>query len=76
MSIRDKYHKANTSPRRDNIYGEVLLAAALSPADDLGYFAPADLKKLLAALLKRDEVPVSLVRSALKDAVRTSEGRF
>ncbi|MET0364261.1 MAG: AAA family ATPase, partial [Sphingobium sp.] len=38
--IRKQYHRATISPRKGNIYKEVLLASALAPIDDLGYFAP------------------------------------
>jgi Cdc6-like AAA superfamily ATPase len=59
QTIREDYHKATMSPRRENIYKEVLLASALARVDDLGYFAPADLRAPLSALLDRD-APVSL----------------
>jgi Cdc6-like AAA superfamily ATPase len=52
QSIREQYHSATMSPRKNHMYREVLLAAALSQVDDLGYFAPADLCAPLSALLK------------------------
>src|SRR2546422_2375002 len=38
QSIRSVYHTATRSPRRENLYAKVLLACALAPTDDLGYF--------------------------------------
>lgn len=66
QTIRTQYHAATNSPRKSNIYKEVLLAAALSDVDDLGYFQPASLCKPLAALLKKDVAPVSMFGQHLK----------
>lgn len=38
QSIRDAYYKATVSPRRDNLFAEVLLSCALAQTDDLGFF--------------------------------------
>jgi hypothetical protein len=46
QTIPEQHHKATISPRKGNIYKEVLLAAALVQVDDLCYFAPADLSSL------------------------------
>lgn len=73
QSIREQYHKATISPRQGNIYSEVLLAAALAQVDDLGYFAPADLKKPLSELLGR-EAPVSLFGQHLKKLCEDERG--
>src|SRR6266446_797437 len=55
QTVREQYHKATISPRRGNIYKEVLLAAAWAEVDDLGYFAPAALRRPLAALLRKQD---------------------
>lgn len=47
------YHKAVTSPRKDNIFSQVLLACALSKTDDLGYFAASDVKIPLSKIMKK-----------------------
>lgn len=65
QTIRAQYHKATTSPRRENIYKEVILAAALAEVDELGYFQPASLCEPLTALLQRT-APVSLFGQHLK----------
>jgi Cdc6-like AAA superfamily ATPase len=44
QSTQNLYHKATSSPRRDNLYTEVLTACALAPTDSLGYFAPSDVR--------------------------------
>ncbi|MCJ2042886.1 ATP-binding protein [Methylobacterium sp. J-059] len=71
--LRKNYHKAVSSPRRENIYTEVLLASALAPVDDLGYFAPADLRTPLSELLLRD-APVSLYGQHLKKLCENDRG--
>ena len=65
--IRKDYHQATITPRRGNLYKEVLLAAALAPVDDLGYFAPADLRGPLKVLLGGADAPVSLFGQHLKN---------
>jgi Cdc6-like AAA superfamily ATPase len=44
QSTQSLYHKATSSPRRDNLYTEVLTACALAETDALGYFAPSDVR--------------------------------
>src|SRR5262249_23051857 len=44
-SIKNAYHKAILSQRKDNLYSKVLLACALAETDDVGYFAPSSLRK-------------------------------
>jgi hypothetical protein len=43
-SIRDSYHKATMSPRKDNLYSTVLLACAIAQGDEQGYFAAANVR--------------------------------
>ena len=72
--IRRQYHQATISPRQGNIYKEVLLAAAMSPIDDLGYFQPADLQKPLADILGVKEAKVSLFGQHLKNLCEADHG--
>lgn len=74
--IRRQYHQATLSPRQGNIYKEVLLAAAMSPIDDLGYFQPADLQKPLAEILKVPETKVSLFGQHLKNLCEPDHGKI
>jgi len=53
QTTRSAYHKATMSPRRDNLYADVLLACALAKPDDLGYFAAADVRKPLSTIKKK-----------------------
>jgi Cdc6-like AAA superfamily ATPase len=75
QTIREQYHTATMSPRKGNIYKEVLLAAALAQVDDLGYFAPADLRNSLATLLRREDAAVSLFGQHLKNLCEPDRGR-
>jgi len=75
QSIRRKYHKGTLSPRAGNIYKEVLLAAALAPVDELGYFQPASLRRPLSKLLDRD-APVSLFGQHLKHLCQEDHGHI
>lgn len=74
--IRRQYHQATISPRKGNIYKEVLLAAAMSPIDDLGYFAPADLQQPLAQILQTEEAKVSLFGQHLKNLCEADHGKI
>jgi len=52
------YHKAVTSPQTANLYSKVLLACALTPTDDLGYFSASDVVKPISAIMgKSYQVP-------------------
>ncbi|WP_428659047.1 AAA family ATPase [Reyranella sp.] len=76
QTIRTQYHAATNSPRRDNIYKEVLQAAALCDVDDLGYFQPAALCKPLATLLTKDAVPVSVFGQHLRILLTQERGQI
>jgi Cdc6-like AAA superfamily ATPase len=57
-SIVNAYHQATVSPQRSTIYPQVLLATALAQADELGSFAPADVRAPLSAIMgKPYEIP-------------------
>ena len=72
-SVREQYHAAILSSRADNIYKEVLLSAALATVDDLGYFAPAALRKPLTEILKKP-AKVSLFGQHLKNLCKADHG--
>lgn len=76
QTVREQYHKATISPRRGNIYKEVLLAAALAEVDDLGYFAPSALRRPLTALLRKPDAPVSLFGQHLKNLCQQDRGEI
>lgn len=52
QTIREQYHRATHSPRGGNIYREVLLACALSEADDLGFFPAKAVEEPLTNIMK------------------------
>jgi hypothetical protein len=54
QSIRNTFHRAISSPRRDNIFGEVLLACALTPTDFMGTFRATDVEPVLTAIKRRE----------------------
>ena len=57
QSLQSAYHVATTSPQK-NLYTEVLLACSLAPADELGYFAAADVREPLKRVTGREyEIP-------------------
>ena len=58
QSIREAHHRATMSPRKENLYAQVLLACALAKTDDLGYFAAADVRDPMSRIMKkRYEIP-------------------
>lgn len=61
-SIKNAYYQATLSPRRDNLYRQVILACALAPIDDLGYFAPADVREPMSRVMGRPYDIPSFVR--------------
>lgn len=49
-SIKSDYQRATRSPRQESLFEEVLLACALAPKDDLGYFTASGVKKPMSAI--------------------------
>lgn len=52
-SLTQVYHEATDSSHGDALFGSVLLACALAPVDDLGYFAPSDVLDPLQLVMDR-----------------------
>lgn len=51
------YHRATSSPR-ENLYPQVLLACALADADNLGFFAAADVREPMSRIMgKAYDIP-------------------
>lgn len=73
QSVIGAYHKATASPRRENLYREVLLACALAKPDDLGYFQAADVREPMRKIMgKRYEI--SAFSRHLNDFCNESKG--
>ncbi|CAN7616110.1 ATP-binding protein [Caballeronia sp. LjRoot34] len=54
QSIQSAYHLATMSPRKDNLFADVLLACALAPVDQMGYFAAQDIREPMQDITGRD----------------------
>lgn len=52
-SIAHAYHRATTSPRRESLFREVLLACALARVDSQGYFRAADVREPMSRIMGR-----------------------
>lgn len=48
-----RYHAATSTPREKTLYPDVLLAAALTRGDELGYFAASELREPLRVITQR-----------------------
>lgn len=58
QSLQNDYRMAITSSQPNNLYERVLLACALANRDQFGFFAAADVKDPLSAIMKRSyEIP-------------------
>lgn len=53
QSVKSAYYHATKSQQPGHIYKEVLLACAVAPTDDLGYFAAADVREPLRHITGR-----------------------
>ena len=53
QSLQGAYHRAISSPRKGNIYPQVLLACALVKPDEFGYFAAGDVKKPMSDIMRK-----------------------
>lgn len=53
-SISSSYHRATMSPRKDNLFSDVLLACALAPADQMGFFAAQDVRTPMQEITGKD----------------------
>ncbi len=51
QSLLRTYHTATTSPRKDSLYRQALLACALAKTDELGYFAAADVREPMSKIM-------------------------
>ncbi len=54
QSIQSAYKNATSSPRKDTLFSQVLLACALAKGDENGYFASADVRAPLNAITDKD----------------------
>lgn len=58
QSIRNAYYDAIRSPRKDNLFADVLLACALAKTNELGYFAAQDVRQPIRGIVgKNYDIP-------------------
>ena len=62
QTILRQFDMAVASPRRQNFYFQVLLACALSPTDQLGYFRPADVREPYSHIMGQRQDIASFAR--------------
>lgn len=62
QSILNAYEKAIRSPRKDNLFEEVLLACALADKNELGFFSPRDVRDPLSKIISRPAAISAFVR--------------
>jgi Cdc6-like AAA superfamily ATPase len=53
QSVKSAYYHATKSQQPGHIYKEVLLACAIAPTDDLGYFSAADVREPLRRITNK-----------------------
>lgn len=57
-SIQNLFHTATMSPRKDNIFSEVLFACAMAEVDEMGYFAAKDVRTPIREITGKEyEIP-------------------
>lgn len=75
-SLGDAYLKATQSPRKDALYRHVLLACALAPTDEQGYFRPSDIQVPLGQILHRDQIRFGTYMNHLTEFASTKRGHI
>lgn len=58
-TIKNAYMKATNSPRKNARFRHVLLAAALTPKDDYGFFSPTDMVAPMQLVMGKPEIELS-----------------
>ena len=62
QTVLRQFDLATASPRRQNYYFQALLACALAPTDQLGYFRPADVRTPYSQIMGGDQNVSSIAR--------------
>ena len=57
-SMRNEYQKAVMSPQKDNLYGYVLLACAITKPDESGFFAAADVREPMRRIMNQADIDI------------------
>lgn len=72
-TIRAAYYQATASTKKESLYRHVLLACAITPVDELGYFAAGDVREPLSKVLGEQVVDIAKYLRHLSEFC--SEGR-
>src|SRR5439155_12977788 len=75
QSALNRYVKATYSNRKRSLYRQILLACALAPPDDEGYFSPQSVCTPLSKILKR-QVQVATFQRHLPEFVQDERGKM
>ncbi|MDQ6810341.1 MAG: ATP-binding protein [Actinomycetota bacterium] len=73
-SITSAYQKAVRSPRKESQFAEVLLACALAPKDELGYFSASAVRQPLSRIMGKNREITAFARN-LNKLADASRGR-
>jgi hypothetical protein len=73
-SVRTDYQKAVRSPRKESQFEQVLLACALAPKDDLGYFNASAVREPLSRIMDQPRKIASFVKHLNKFTEEESRG--
>lgn len=74
QTVKNDYDQATYSAHASALYAQVLLACALAPKDDLGFFAPVDVREPLSKLVDR-KVGIPTYQGHLKAFTTEKRGR-
>ncbi|MDP8989582.1 MAG: ATP-binding protein [Acidobacteriota bacterium] len=73
QTIRSLYHTATMSSRKEHLFVEVLLACAVAPCDELGYFSAVDVRSPLQKITGKD-YQIPSFSQHLKEFCETKRG--
>lgn len=74
QSVRSAYLQAVRTPRKDSLHPQLLLACAIAPIDELGYFVSTAVREMLSTLVSREIEPSYVSASLEKFASDPSRG--
>lgn len=75
QSIRNDYYMATTSPRKDTLFKQVLLACALAEKDDLGFFTASSVRRPMSLIMGR-KYDIPSFSKHLKDFCEEKRGNI
>lgn len=76
QSIRSSYYEATKSPQPGHMYREVLLACAVAPIDEFGFFAAADVREPLRAITGNKKLAISSFSKHLRELSAGGRGQI